>query len=100
MSGGAATIKAHVKTVDMSEEMEKFAIDTATEALMTCMKEKEMAAKVRRRFARLCCSPHVSPACDLPTLRSPVHPPNTSLVRGLRFRSRLSLTKRTTPHGT
>jgi len=50
MSGGTTTIKAHVKTVDMSEEMEKFAIDTATEALMNCMKEKDMAAKIKSEF--------------------------------------------------
>ena len=60
-----------MKTVDMSEEMEKFAIDTATEALMTCMKEKEMAAGGRRPTALLLSAR--SPACDPPTLRSPVH---------------------------
>lgn len=74
MSGGTTTIKAHVKTVDMSEEMEKFAIDTATEALMNCMKEKDMAAKVRLRIAA---APLLSTRVSRvrrATLRSPVHP--------------------------
>ena len=48
-----STFKAHVKTVDMSEEMEADAISIATEAIMTCSVEKDMAAYVCRRSASL-----------------------------------------------
>merc|ERR1711971_554140 len=44
--------KAHVKTVDMNEEMEKFAIDTAATALTEagCIIEKDQAAYIKREF--------------------------------------------------
>ena len=77
MSGATTTIKAHVKTVDMSEEMEKFAIDTATEALMTCMKEKDMATKVcPLLIAWPCCSTSVPGVRHADAPRHPVlyHP--------------------------
>ena len=43
----SSTFKAHVKTVDMSEEMEKDAIEFATQALNDLLVEKDMAAFVR-----------------------------------------------------
>lgn len=43
-------IKAHVKTVDMSEEMEKDAIQIATEALFEYNVEAHMAAHIKREF--------------------------------------------------
>ena len=52
-AAGMSTFKAHVKTVDMSEEMEADAISIATEAIMTCSVEKDMAAYVCRRSASL-----------------------------------------------
>ena len=42
-----AAFKAHVKTVDMSEEMEADAIAIATTAIMEYSVEKEMASYVR-----------------------------------------------------
>ena len=42
-----AAFKAHVKTVDMSEEMEADAIAIATAAIMEHSVEKEMASYVR-----------------------------------------------------
>lgn len=42
-----AAFKAHVKTVDMSEEMEADAIAIATTAVMEHSVEKDMAAYVR-----------------------------------------------------
>lgn len=53
-----AAFKAHVKTVDMSEEMEADAIAIATTAIMEYSVEKEMASYV-------CCQP-LAPA-PLPT---------------------------------
>ena len=52
-AAGMSTFKAHVKTVDMSEEMEADAISIAAEAIMTCSVEKDMAAYVCRRSASL-----------------------------------------------
>ena len=46
-----AAFKAHVKTVDMSEEMEADAIAIATAAIMEHSVEKDMASYVRRKHA-------------------------------------------------
>ena len=43
--------KAHVKTVDMSEEMEADAISIATTAIMEHSVEKDMAAFVRLGYS-------------------------------------------------
>mmetsp|Transcript_44736 Transcript_44736/g.95163 ORF Transcript_44736/g.95163 Transcript_44736/m.95163 type:complete len:89 (-) Transcript_44736:285-551(-) len=43
-------IKAHVKTVDMSEEMEKDAIEISREALFEYNVESQMAAHIKREF--------------------------------------------------
>mmetsp|Transcript_21486 Transcript_21486/g.43927 ORF Transcript_21486/g.43927 Transcript_21486/m.43927 type:complete len:90 (+) Transcript_21486:53-322(+) len=45
-----AAFKAHVKTVDMSEEMEADAIAIATTAIMEHSVEKDMASYIKREF--------------------------------------------------
>jgi len=45
-----AMAKAVVKTVDMDEEMEKFAIETASLAMQTFDVEREMAAQIKKEF--------------------------------------------------
>jgi dynein light chain LC8-type len=42
--------QAVVKTVDMDEEMEKFAIETASLAMQTFDVEREMAAQIKKEF--------------------------------------------------
>ena len=53
-----AAFKAHVKTVDMSEEMEADAIAIATTAIMEYSVEKEMASYVRCQLWRRSPCPH------------------------------------------
>ena len=43
-------MKAHVKTVDMSEEMEKDAIAIATEAIHEYNIESQVASHIKREF--------------------------------------------------
>ena len=44
------TYKAIVKTIDMSEEMEKDAIEFSTQALNDYMVESQMASYIKREF--------------------------------------------------
>jgi len=43
-------LKAHIKTVDMNEEMETDAISLATDALNTYSSEVQMCAYIKREF--------------------------------------------------
>ena len=66
-------VQAQVKTVDMSEEMERDAIEFAMVALSEYSVEAQMAAHIKREFdKKYRCHPHVRLFC----VRFPCHPPH------------------------
>ena len=59
----ACAPQANVKTVDMTEEMEKEAIELASFAMNEFLKEVEMAAHIKKEFdKKFCNSRHNAPA--------------------------------------